>query len=76
MLQIAGRGDVDAERLRAERATVSISGVGDVRLWAVRELAVSVAGAGRVDYWGSPTLRRSVAGAATINARGAPDGQR
>jgi hypothetical protein len=73
-VRIAGRSELAAEELRAERASVSISGVGDVRLWVVRELEVNVAGAGRVHYWGTPSVRRHVTGAATLSDRGPKTG--
>jgi hypothetical protein len=69
-VRITGRSEFDAEALRAERGSVSISGVGDVRVWVVRELNIAVAGAGRVQYWGTPEVRRHVSGAATVNERG------
>lgn len=71
-VRVAGKSELHAENLRAQRATVSISGVADVGVWAVKELAVAVAGAGRVDYWGTPEkVRRAVSGVATITDRGA-----
>ena len=70
VLRISGRSEFRGEALKAERARVSISGVGDVKVWAVQELDISVAGVGKVDYWGAPAVRRHAAGAATINERG------
>jgi hypothetical protein len=76
VLRISGRSEFRGEALKAERARVSISGVGDVKVWAVQELDISVAGIGKVDYWGAPTVRRHTSGAATINERGpAPAGR-
>jgi hypothetical protein len=73
-VRITGRSEFAADELRAERASVSISGVGDVRVWAVRELDVTVAGAGRVHYWGTPAVRRNISGAATVVDRGPKSG--
>jgi hypothetical protein len=70
-VSISGRSDFDGEQLHSLRGRVAISGIGDVKVWAVDELAVSVSGVGTVDYWGSPRLRRSTSGMATINPRGA-----
>ena len=75
-LRISGRSEFRGEALKAERARVSISGVGDVKVWAVQALDISVAGIGKIDYWGSPAVRRHTSGAATINERGpAPAGR-
>jgi hypothetical protein len=49
---------------------VLINGVGDVTVWAMRELGISVAGAGSVGYWGGPQIKRSVSGSADITQRG------
>ena len=70
VLRISGRSEFRGEALKAERARLTINGVGDVKVWAVQELDISVAGVGKVDYWGSPAVRRHTAGAATINERG------
>lgn len=70
-VRISGRSDFRGEELRSEHAVVSISGVGDVKVWATQDLEASVAGVGRIDYWGAPVVRRSVSGAATITDRGA-----
>ena len=59
-----------ADQLRAQRARVSVSGLGDVAVWAEKELSVSVSGIGTVDYWGSPNVQRHSSGIARINERG------
>lgn len=71
ILRISGRSEFRGEDLRADRAAVSISGLGDVRVWAVQELDLSVTGVGKVDYWGTPSVKRAVSGAVTLNDRGA-----
>jgi len=76
VLRISGRSEFRGEALKAERARLTINGVGDVKVWAVQELDISVAGIGKVDYWGAPAVRRHTSGAATINERGpAPAGR-
>jgi len=76
VLRISGRSEFRGEDLRTERGTVSISGLGEVEVWAVQALDISVAGAGKVQYWGAPSVRRHVTGAATITDRGAKSGPR
>ena len=71
-LRIAGKSNFQGAKLMSERALVAISGVGNVGVWASRELDVSVAGIGTVDYWGNPpVVKRSISGRADINNRGA-----
>jgi len=69
-VSISGKSQFHGEKLMSERARVSISGVGDVEVWAVQDLSISVAGVGTVDYWGTPSVRRSVSGLGTVNERG------
>lgn len=71
-VHIAGKSSFQGARLMSERAQVSISGVGNVGVWAVRELGIAVAGIGTVDYWGTPVIvKRSISGRAEITDHGA-----
>lgn len=70
VLSVSGKGKVQAEQLRAARATVSISGIGNANLWVTDSLRVSISGIGSVDYWGQPEVRRSSSGLGSITARG------
>lgn len=70
-LRVTGKGRLMAEQLRATRAAVSISGIGNATLWVTENLRVSISGVGSVDYWGQPQLeRRSGSGLTTIKALG------
>jgi len=69
-LTVSGKGRFQADQLRATRAIVQISGVGNAQLWVTESLKVSVSGVGTIDYWGNPEVSRSSSGLATINARG------
>jgi len=69
-LGVSGKGKIQADQLRAARAVVHISGVGNAQLWVTEALKVSVSGVGTIDYWGNPQVSRSSSGLATINARG------
>lgn len=69
-VEISGKSKFQGENLQSERAHVAISGVGDVDVWARRQLSISVAGVGSVSYWGQPEVRRSVSGRADITPRG------
>jgi len=69
-LSVSGKGTLLAEQLRAKRASVAISGVGNATLWATEYLRVGISGIGTVDYWGQPELMRSTSGLGSVNARG------
>ena len=60
-----------AENLMSQRASVKVSGIADVQVWVVQDLAVTVSGVGTVDYWGNPNVQRRASGIAKINDRGA-----
>jgi hypothetical protein len=68
---VSGKSDFRGEDLRTQVGRIAVSGLGDIRVWAERELAIGISGVGRVDYWGSPELTRRTPGLATISARGA-----
>lgn len=69
-LNVSGKGKLMAEQLRAVRASVSISGVGNANLWVTDQLRVNISGVGSVDYWGQPEVRRSTSGLGSVNSRG------
>jgi hypothetical protein len=53
-IDITGSGDVDAPELRTEVTRVSISGAGDAKVYADRELDTNINGSGNVFYGGNP----------------------
>jgi len=59
------------ENLASQRARVSVSGIGDVKVWAHETLDITVAGVGTVDHWGPAQVSRRTSGIARINDRGA-----
>jgi hypothetical protein len=69
-LSVSGKGKLLAEQLRAGTASVSISGVGNARVWVTEALRVGISGVGSVDYWGQPEVKRSVSGLGSVNALG------
>ncbi|HUP09577.1 MAG TPA: DUF2807 domain-containing protein, partial [Caldimonas sp.] len=69
-VHISGHSEFRGEDLRTRVADVSVSGVGELKLWVTQELTASFSGVGTVDYWGSPTVRRSIAGVGKLNDRG------
>lgn len=67
---VSGKAEFRGEQLQASKARVVISGIGDVKVWAVEDLSVSVSGIGQVDYWGTPRVRLSTSGPGSITPRG------
>jgi len=68
-ISISGAGSLDAAGLQAKRATVIVSGAGDVTVNASEELDARVSGAGDIWYIGSPKLQSKVSGAGTIKQK-------
>jgi hypothetical protein len=66
---ISGAGSLDAVDLHAKRATVVVSGAGDVTVNANDELDARVSGAGNIWYVGSPKLQSRISGAGTIKQK-------
>lgn len=66
---IAGSGSVDAYRLQAENATITISGSGDYNVNCTNALKVRVSGSGNVNYKGKPDkIDSKVAGSGKIKS--------
>lgn len=69
-VSVSGKSRVQAERLKAARAHLSISGLCTADVWVTDELRASVSGIGTINYWGQPKVQRSSSGLANINPRG------
>jgi hypothetical protein len=61
-VSISGAGAFNAEGLRANHATVSVSGVGKVAVHAEQTLRAEISGAGLVEYAGNPQVTEHVSG--------------
>jgi hypothetical protein len=68
-ISISGAGSLDAVDLQAKRATVIVSGAGDVTVNANDALDARVSGAGTIWYVGSPNLQSRVSGAGSIKQK-------
>jgi hypothetical protein len=72
-VDISGAGSYDAERLRAQDATVQVSGVGNVVVNAEQTLDAEISGAGSIEYVGNPHVTQHVSGIGRVKRReGAP----
>jgi hypothetical protein len=66
----SGAGDIDASRLQAEKARVTVAGAASVSVYATEQLDVSVSGVGSVTYGGNPkTVNKSVSGIGSVNKK-------
>ncbi len=65
-IALSGWGDFSAADLRAKKATVDLSGAGDVIVHVEQELAATIKGAGSVKYYGNPRIEQSISGAGSI----------
>jgi hypothetical protein len=61
-VSISGAGSFRAEGLRANHATVSVSGVGKVAVHAEQTLRADISGAGLIEYAGNPQVTEQVSG--------------
>ena len=66
---IAGAGQVQADKLKAVNASVSVSGVGNVVLSVEKTLRASISGAGSIEYYGNPEVKKSVSGMGSVKRR-------
>ena len=69
-VRISGRGAYLGENLLSQVASVSVSGAGDVKVWAMKELTANVAGAATIDFWGSAVVHRTNSGLTNWSDRG------
>jgi hypothetical protein len=68
-ITLSGSGSLDAADLRAKRATIVVSGAGDVTVNANEELDARVSGVGTIWYVGSPKLRSKVSGVGSVKQK-------
>ena len=54
---IVGSGDLEAKKLKANKATLSVSGSGDMDVFVSQELSATISGSGDVTISGNPQKR-------------------
>ena len=68
MMHVGGVGSIDTRELHAETATISVGGVGSVKVWASQRLDASLGGVGSLTYYGDPkTVNTSGGGLGSIS---------
>ena len=68
-ITVSGSGSLDAVDLRAKRATIVVSGAGEVTVNANEELNARVSGVGTIWYVGSPKLQSKVSGVGSVKQK-------
>ena len=63
---LSGVGNIDALNFEAENADLTLSGAGDIKTWATRNLKCKLSGVGNIMYQGDPSLNISISGAGKI----------
>ena len=69
-VRISGRGSYLGENLASQQATLVVSGSGDVKVWAIKDMTATVSGVATVDFWGPAKVTRSNSGLTNWNERG------
>ena len=70
IISSTGAGKIDADKLHAARAKVTVTGAGSVDVYATQQLDAIVSGVGQITYAGDPpVVNKSVSGIGTINKK-------
>lgn len=70
-IKSTGAGNIETEKLQAERARVSVAGAANVDVYASQQLDVTVSGIGGVTYSGNPAVvNKSVSGIGSVSRKG------
>jgi hypothetical protein len=66
----SGAGDIDANRLQAEKARVTVAGAASVNVYATEQLDVTISGVGSVTYSGNPkSVNKNVSGFGSVKQK-------
>jgi hypothetical protein len=65
--EIAGSGEIRAERYAVKSAEARIGGSGEIRVRAGERLAAAISGAGSIRYAGQPVIEKSISGAGSVD---------
>lgn len=68
-VQASGAGSLDLDELKARNATISLEGVGSIRVYASESLTAAVDGIGSLTYYGKPAkVSKAVSGIGSVQA--------
>ncbi len=68
-ISVAGKSEVNALRLKANTASVMLSGKGDVEVNVVKSLTANISGVGNVYYYGKPIVVREITGQGQVKSK-------
>ena len=69
-ININGSGDVEVPNLKAEKAVINISGLGDVSAYVTEDVDISIAGSGDVTIKGNPKkVKRIINGSGRVSVK-------
>jgi hypothetical protein len=66
VMAVGGGGAIDSRAVAAESATAAVSGGGEIKLRARKDLTAAVSGGGTVRYWGDPAVTQVIQGGGTV----------
>ena len=67
---LSGAGNYTGEDLQSKTAEVTITGLGQVSIWATDTLNVIISGTGGVEYFGEPKVTKSISGIGNLTHQG------
>lgn len=67
---LSGAGNYNGSDLQSKTGDVTITGLGQVSIWATETLNVIISGTGGVDYYGEPKITKSISGIGNLNHQG------
>ncbi|MFN8360620.1 MAG: head GIN domain-containing protein [Candidatus Kapaibacterium sp.] len=68
-LSIEGSGDIDFANVKAQAATCTIDGSGDITVNAANSLSATINGSGDILYYGNPTVSQKINGSGRVVKR-------
>jgi len=68
-IDVSGSGRVELDPLPAERASVTITGSGNVVIAASQALDVHISGSGTITYHGDPAVTQDITGSGRLIKR-------
>jgi hypothetical protein len=68
-VSISGAGSYRADELHADHASVDVSGIGNVVVYAGDTLRATISGAGNIEYLGDPQVTEDVSGIGRVRRR-------
>lgn len=69
-LLLSGLGNFDAADLKSHKASVELSGMGDVAVRTEAELKARIIGSGSVQYFGTPLVKQVITGTGSVEPAG------